>query len=101
MRLTLGSADRSRSTAVAGKNGSISTMIVASGSLAMRGATASGSTTSYIACATTIGAFGLLALSEHPVLADLGLTAAVGIGASVLLAPTTLVVARRTGEAGR
>jgi predicted exporter len=41
-------------------------------------------------CITTVGSFGLLALSEHPVLANLGLTVAIGIGSSLLLAPTTL-----------
>lgn len=45
-----------------------------------------------LACVSTVGAFGLLAVSEHPVLSDLGLTAAVGIGSSLLLAPTTLVL---------
>ena len=47
-----------------------------------------------LACVTTVGGFALLAVSEHPVLADLGLTAAVGIGSSMLLAPTTLVLLR-------
>ena len=47
-----------------------------------------------LACVTTVGGFALLALSEYPVLADLGLTAAVGIGSSMLLAPTTLVLLR-------
>ncbi|MFO0690674.1 MAG: MMPL family transporter [Myxococcota bacterium] len=54
-----------------------------------------------LACLSTVGAFGLLAMSEHPVLADLGLTAAVGIGSSLLLAPTTLVLLKRPGGAGR
>lgn len=54
-----------------------------------------------LACVSTVGAFGLLAVSEHPVLADLGLTAAVGIGSSLLLAPTTLVLAKPPGGAGR
>jgi predicted exporter len=47
-----------------------------------------------LACISTVGAFGLLALSEHPVLSNLGLTAAVGIGTSLLLAPTTLALLR-------
>lgn len=51
-------------------------------------------------CLTTVGSFGLLALSTHPVLANLGLTAAIGIGASLLLAPTTLVLLARP-EGGR
>ncbi len=40
---------------------------------------------------STIVAFGLLALSDHPVLSGLGWTAAVGIATSVLLAPIALV----------
>jgi len=48
-----------------------------------------------LAGVTTIAGFGLLAMSEHPVLADLGLTAAVGIGSSMLLAPTILVLLGR------
>ena len=47
-----------------------------------------------LACVSTVGAFGLLALSAHPVLSNLGLTAAVGIGSSLLLAPTTLALVR-------
>lgn len=47
---------------------------------------------------STVVAFGLLALSRHPVLASLGLTAAVGIATSLLLAPTALVLLR--GESG-
>ncbi len=43
-----------------------------------------------LACVTTLIGFGLLALSEHPVLSSLGITATVGILASFLLAPTTL-----------
>jgi len=45
-----------------------------------------------LACVSTVGAFGLLAVSTHPVLSNLGLTAAVGIGTSLLLAPTTLAL---------
>lgn len=45
-----------------------------------------------LACGSTSIAFGLLAFSQHPVLADLGLTAAVGIATSLLLAPTTLIL---------
>ncbi|MBY0400203.1 hypothetical protein K2X89_07905, partial [Myxococcota bacterium] len=51
-----------------------------------------------LACLSTVGAFGLLAVSEHPVLADLGLTAALGIGSSLLLAPTTLILAKPPGR---
>jgi predicted exporter len=45
-----------------------------------------------LACLSTVVAFGLLAASDHPVLSNLGLTAAVGIATSLLLAPTTLVL---------
>ena len=47
-----------------------------------------------LACLSTVVAFGLLALSEHPVLSNLGLTAAVGVATSLVLAPTTLVLMR-------
>jgi predicted exporter len=45
-----------------------------------------------LACLSTVVAFGLLAVSAHPVLSNLGLTAAVGIATSLLLAPTALVL---------
>ncbi len=45
-----------------------------------------------LACVSTVVAFGLLSISQHPVLADLGLTSAVGIATSLLLAPTALVL---------
>jgi predicted exporter len=45
-----------------------------------------------LACVSTVVAFGLLAISPHPVLSNLGLTAAVGVATSLLLAPTTLVL---------
>jgi predicted exporter len=45
-----------------------------------------------LACASTVVAFGLLALSDHPVLSNLGLTATVGIATSLFLAPTTLAL---------
>jgi predicted exporter len=45
-----------------------------------------------LACVSTVVAFGLLAASDHPVLANLGLTAAVGIATSLVLAPTALVL---------
>lgn len=53
-----------------------------------------------LACASTVVAFGLLAMSDHPVLSNLGLTAAVGIATSLLLAPTTLalVIPKREAE---
>ena len=47
-----------------------------------------------LACLSTVVAFGLLAMSDHPVLSNLGLTAAVGIATSLLLAPTMLVFVR-------
>jgi predicted exporter len=47
-----------------------------------------------IACVTTLVGFGLLAFSEHPVLSGLGITAAAGITASVILSPTTLLFLR-------
>ena len=45
-----------------------------------------------LACASTVVAFGLLAVSDHPVLSNLGLTAAVGIATSLFLAPATLAL---------
>lgn len=53
-----------------------------------------------LACISTVGAFGILAASAHPVLANLGLAAAVGITSSLLLAPVTLVLLTR-GEGAR
>jgi predicted exporter len=47
-----------------------------------------------LAGSSTVIAFGLLALSPHPVLSGLGLTAAVGIAASLVLAPTVLLLLR-------
>ncbi len=63
------------------------------------GSVAAALTGALLASITTVAGFGLLAMSEHPVLADLGLTAAVGIGSSMLLAPTTLVLLRRRAAA--
>ena len=45
-----------------------------------------------LACISTVVAFGLLGVSDHPVLSNLGLTAAVGIASSLFLAPTTLAI---------
>ena len=45
-----------------------------------------------LACASTLVAFGLLAMSVHPVLSNLGLTATVGVATSLVLAPTTLAL---------
>lgn len=47
-----------------------------------------------VACASTVFGFGLLALSDHPALHGLGLTACVGVFASFVLAPTSLVLIR-------
>lgn len=47
-----------------------------------------------LACFSTVVAFGLLAMSDHPVLSNLGLTAAVGIATSLFLAPTMLLFVR-------
>ena len=44
-----------------------------------------------VAALTTLFGFGLLALSDHPLLSAIGLTAAVGVLACLVLAPTTLV----------
>jgi len=43
---------------------------------------------------TTMASFGLLALSSTPALRAIGLTTAIGISLSLLLAPTTLVMLR-------
>jgi predicted exporter len=45
-----------------------------------------------LAATTTVLGFGLLALSEHPMLRTIGLTAWVGMTACALLAPTALVL---------
>ncbi len=45
-----------------------------------------------VAAVSTLLGFGLLSLSDHPSLMSLGLTAAIGVGASVILAPTTLIL---------
>lgn len=46
----------------------------------------------FVACVTTVFGFGTLALSSHPILHAIGLTAAVGVVSSFLLAPTALVL---------
>ena len=48
-----------------------------------------------LACLTTVGGFGLLAFSAHPILATLGLSAALGIALSWLLAPAALLLLHR------
>jgi predicted exporter len=52
---------------------------------------------------TTMASFGLLALSGTPALRSIGLTTAIGISLSLLLAPTTLVMlrAQQSAEKGR
>jgi len=49
-----------------------------------------------LACGSTFIGFGLLGLSDHPVLSNLGITASVGVLTSLLLAPTALILARPT-----
>jgi predicted exporter len=45
-----------------------------------------------LAAVSTVLGFGLLALSEHPLLSAIGVTSAVGMVASVLLAPAAIVL---------
>lgn len=45
-----------------------------------------------IACLSTVLSFGLLAMSSNPALEAIGLTAGVGVLASLVLAPTTLIL---------
>lgn len=58
-----------------------------------------------VACMSTVLGFGLLALSEHPVLFVIGTTAGVGVLSCAALAPTSLVLLgggradRQVGEA--
>jgi predicted exporter len=49
----------------------------------------------FVACLTTVLGFGTLALSSHPVLHAIGLTAAVGVTTSLIVAPAALVVLGR------
>ncbi len=44
-----------------------------------------------VACASTVLGFGLLALSEHPVLFGIGATLAIGVPACLVMAPSVLV----------
>jgi len=46
----------------------------------------------FLAATTTVIGFGLLALSRHPMLSMIGVTATVGMLACLVLAPTTLVL---------
>lgn len=50
-----------------------------------------------LATLTTLFVFGVLGLSSHPVLSALGLTTAIGIALSFVLAPVSLVVVGRRG----
>jgi predicted exporter len=52
----------------------------------------------FLAATTTVLGFGLLALSQHPMLRVIGLTAWVGMTACALLAPTTLVLLGRSSR---
>jgi predicted exporter len=54
-----------------------------------------------IACGTTVFAFGLLSLSAHPVLANLGFTTTVGVATSFVLAPVTIALSGLEPAAGR
>ena len=49
-----------------------------------------------VAALSTLAGFGLLALSQHPVLHSIGLTAVVGMSSCLVLAPTALAVAAAT-----
>jgi predicted exporter len=46
----------------------------------------------FLAATTTVLGFGLLAISRHPLLSIIGITATVGMLACLLLAPTTLIL---------
>jgi predicted exporter len=46
------------------------------------------------ACVTTVLAFGLLALSEHPALRALGMVTSLGVLLSMLMAPLALLAIR-------
>jgi len=55
-----------------------------------------------VACLSTIASFGVLAASTNPALAAMGLTAAVGVILSLLLAPTAwLLLVRRDAPVSR
>jgi predicted exporter len=50
----------------------------------------------FLAATTTVLGFGLLAISQHPLLSAIGITATVGMTACLLLAPTTLILLSST-----
>jgi predicted exporter len=52
----------------------------------------------FLAATTTVLGFGLLALSRHPMLSIIGITATVGMVSCLLLAPTTLILLTRTAR---
>ena len=54
-----------------------------------------------IAWASTLLGFGLLALSSHPAMRTIGLTASIGVTSSLLLAPTALLLARPRRSSAR
>ena len=49
-----------------------------------------------VACLSTIMGFGLLALSNYPVLRTIGVTAGIGVTSCLVLAPTTLTLLGRS-----
>ena len=51
-----------------------------------------------VACLSTMASFGVLATSTNPALSAMGLTAAVGVIASLLLAPTAWLLLVRRGQ---
>jgi predicted exporter len=53
-----------------------------------------------LCCLSTVLTFGALALSSHPALRAIGLTAGLGVGLAFLLAPATLVLLRADEERG-
>lgn len=53
-----------------------------------------------MACASTVASFGVLALSGSGALRALGTTAAIGVGISLLLAPTAWLLLRSRSRAG-
>ena len=49
-----------------------------------------------VACLSTVLGFGLLALSDYPVLRTIGVTAGIGVTSCLILAPTTLILLGRS-----
>jgi len=48
-----------------------------------------------VACASTLLSFGMLALSAQPALRAMGVTVALGVGASLLFAPAARLLLKR------